>query len=122
MDMKKRLKTWYLILKNGKTTEKKSDVNLWSLINCLPGKTAIFLFSILFFTPAVSFAACTVNGASVVYVNGVFTSVAEARDDLNKLRTEYQNKTNDHSVDFFNGYNPSHLAGLGDIAQAAAQM
>lgn len=83
-------------------------------------KIAISICS-LFFFPTFVFAACSEKGASVVYINGIFTPLATAKIDLNKLRTEYGDRTGDSTVKFYNGYNPSHIAGLGDITHAAAQ-
>jgi len=56
-----------------------------------------------------------------VYVNGIFTTLTDAKADLKKLKAEYQSKTGDLVTEFINGYNPSHVGGLGDITHAAAQ-
>jgi hypothetical protein len=81
-----------------------------------------FLVVIIFLLPNFVYAACTASGATVIYVNGVFTSNTEAGDDTITLAKKYFLKTGDNSVNFYNGYNPSHLAGLGDITQTVAQM
>ncbi len=121
MEDKKRSKISYLILKGEKTTEKRFAVNSWSLIVCQTGKIAIFLFSLSFFVPTVTFAACINTGATVVYINGIFTSPSVAQSDLDQLRGAYKKQISDSSTKFINGYNPSHIAGIGDITQAAAQ-
>src|SRR3989344_7210889 len=72
--------------------------------------------------PTLVSAACTEKGATVVYINGIFTSIDQARQDLENLQGQFYHSTKDKSIDFINGYNPSHLAGLGDLAQSAAQM
>ncbi len=71
--------------------------------------------------PTLANAACVKEGATVVYINGVFTSLDGARQDLENLQGLYFKATNNRSINFINGYNPSHLAGLGDITQAASQ-
>lgn len=84
-------------------------------------KIAILFFSLLLFMPT-TLAACGGIGSTVVYVNGIFTTLAKAKEDLAKLRAEFKNRTEDYTVDFINGYNPSHLEGVGDLAQVTAQM
>lgn len=84
-------------------------------------RIATFLFSILLLTPGVAVAACKGTGTTIVYINGVFTSEVQARSDARILKREYDRVYGDDSVSFINGYNPSHLAGLGDITQAASQ-
>ncbi|MDB5225330.1 MAG: hypothetical protein JWL87_282 [Candidatus Adlerbacteria bacterium] len=85
-------------------------------------KIATLSFSFLLLTPLVTQAACISQGSTVVYINGIFTNLATAQADLDKLRTEYRKQTKDYSVDFINGYNESHLAGAGDLVQSVAQM
>lgn len=75
----------------------------------------------LFLLPNFVWAACVSKGTTVVYVNGIFTTEAQARADAKNLNVEFARLTGDRSVNFINGYNPSHIAGLGDVTQAAAQ-
>jgi hypothetical protein len=75
-----------------------------------------------FFLPNIVWAACIANGATVVYVNGIFTTNQQAGSDLKNLNTQYVRITGDGKTNFINGYNPSHVAGLGDLIQSAAQM
>ena len=72
-------------------------------------------------SPSLASAACVENGSTVVYINGIFTSVDSARQDLENLQGQYFKLTKTKEVTFINGYNPSHLAGAGDITHAAAQ-
>jgi hypothetical protein len=72
--------------------------------------------------PTLALAACTENGATVIYVNGVFNTKQEAQQDLENLGDLYLNRTRDSSVHFYNGYNPTHLAGLGDLVESVSQM
>lgn len=120
MAEKKRSKTSYLIQKKEGSIERRYAVNLWSLINCQTGKIAISVFS-LFFIPSITFAACSNKGASVVYINGIFTSLTQAENDLVSLKTQYKIRTKDSSIEFINGYNPTHVGGAADLVHAAAQ-
>src|SRR3989344_4393481 len=80
----------------------------------------VLIFFLVF--PHFVFAACTEAGATVVYVNGVFTTRSIAEEDLSRVRDKYRKYTNNYEIQFINGYNPSHLAGLGDIVTATAQI
>src|SRR3989344_7281868 len=77
---------------------------------------------VLLFFPLVINAACVSDGATVVFINGIFTTKAEAKEESDDLRNEFYAELPNSKVNFINGYNPSHLAGLGDLAQSAAQM
>jgi len=86
------------------------------------GKIAISLFSLaILLAPASAFAVCTADGATVVYVNGIFGNLREAEGDLRKLEQNYQKKTGDYETEFYNGYNPSHLEGGGDLLKSIMQ-
>src|SRR3989344_2256619 len=77
----------------------------------------LVLFSIPFFAQA----TCTADGYTVVFVNGIFNTKEQAQDSTKELR-KYLGKTfNSESISVKTGYNPSHLAGLGDLVQIAAQ-
>ncbi|MCC7500788.1 hypothetical protein IT396_03250 [Candidatus Nomurabacteria bacterium] len=82
---------------------------------CSIRKIAIFCFSFLIFFPVVVSAKCEVEGSTVVFVNGINTTLRKAQNDLADLANEYRDRTNDRSVEFLTGYNPSHLEGAGDI-------
>ncbi|MBI5004639.1 MAG: lamin tail domain-containing protein [Candidatus Lloydbacteria bacterium] len=49
-------------------------------------------------------------------------SKQDAIDSAGVLQGKFQKKFNDADITFITGYNPSHLAGLGDLVQSAAQM
>lgn len=72
--------------------------------------------------PGTLFAFCSKEGSTVVYVNGIFTSLGSARRDLAKLREEFFRKSEQKNVEFINGYNESHIEGAGDLIQSAAQI
>lgn len=71
--------------------------------------------------PGFVYGACLERGLTVVYVNGIFTSEETARRDLRLLEQNFKAKFPNSDVQFINGYNPSHLAGVGDVTQAALQ-
>lgn len=88
----------------------------------LMGRIATLLISTVFlFGPLTALAACTASGATIVYVNGIFGDLREAREDLRKLELTYQEKTGDFETKFVNGYNPSHLGGAGDLIKSIMQ-
>lgn len=72
--------------------------------------------------PSVAFASCNPFGVTAVYVNGILTNYSDAKKDLSALQVEYIKKTGDYSLKFTNGYNQSHLAGLGDLVESASQI
>ena len=76
----------------------------------------------VFLLPNSVLAACVADEATVVYINGIFTNLPTAQKDLNELADKYYKKTSDTGIKFVNGYNPSHLEGLGDLAQSGAQI
>ena len=78
------------------------------------------LIAIILF-PNLAFAACSEKGATVIYVNGIFTSLTDAQTDLGLLIEEYQKRTGDHETKFYNGYNPSHIEGYGDLYKSILQ-
>ncbi|MFA5050709.1 MAG: DUF2341 domain-containing protein [Patescibacteria group bacterium] len=83
---------------------------------------SIFLFFCFLFPLNVQ-AQCDGKGYTVVYVNGVFTPTEElAKADMYKLQDKYKEDFDISNINFITGYNPSHLAGLGDLIQAASQI
>lgn len=84
-------------------------------------RRASIILSLVFLIPNLAFAACTSSGGTVVYVNGIFTSLTDAQKDLKKLKEKYQERTKDYTINFTNGYNPTHLGGLGDVIQSVTQ-
>ena len=82
-------------------------------------------FSVLFvlLLPHNVFAACSTDGFTVVYVNGIFTSTKILADqDRDNLRDKFIGLTSRKDVQFITGYNPSHLAGAGDLIESASQL
>ena len=76
---------------------------------------------ILFFLPIFAQAACVDEGYTVVFVNGVFNTEEQARKGAAALQVKLKRSFNGEPLTVKTGYNPSHLAGLGDLVQIAAQ-
>ena len=77
---------------------------------------------IILFLPLQVLAACGTDGFTVVYVNGILTDKETASSDAKRLEKEIEFRTDLENVKVVNGYNPSHLAGLGDLIQSVAQI
>ncbi len=85
--------------------------------------TAVYFTIGLLSIPTLIFAACTKQGSTVVYANGILTTYDQAYDDLHNLQRRFEDALGlNTSVNFTNGYNPSHLAGAGDLIESAAQL
>src|SRR3990167_6542470 len=76
---------------------------------------------ILLFFPTLALASCSSSGATVVYVNGILTTEQQAQDDLADLRDGYYNRTGNKEIKFINGFNPSHVEGVGDLYKSIVQ-
>jgi hypothetical protein len=67
--------------------------------------------------------SCSANGYTVVFVNGIFDTEEQARVDKDKLEAVFIRSTKvNEPVNFQLAYNPSHLAGAGDLAETISQM
>lgn len=68
---------------------------------------------------------CSPEGYTVLYINGIFTQQEDARNNMKSLSEEFFNhEKNEHlksQTIFKNAYNPTHIAGLGDVVKAAVQ-
>jgi hypothetical protein len=81
------------------------------------------LVSLIFLLAHNTFAACNADGFTVVYINGVKAESEKAvQKDMGALRDNFTFHSSMKNVTFITGYNPSHLAGLGDIAETISQM
>lgn len=58
----------------------------------------------------------------MIFINGVFGDKERAREDAKTLSHALGGSFGGQQVEVRVGYNPSHLAGLADVAQAIAQM
>ncbi|KKT58946.1 hypothetical protein A3I36_02160 [Candidatus Giovannonibacteria bacterium RIFCSPLOWO2_02_FULL_45_28] len=73
--------------------------------------------------PTSVFAICSDTGATVVFVNGIMNSQQDANDSKDGLQRTFQERFGKNpNITFITGYNPSHLAGAGDLAQSATQV
>ena len=72
--------------------------------------------------PFVTFAFCSSDGYTVVYINGILTKQDDANNDVNALQRQFFKKSNLKGVVFRNGYNESHIAGAGDLIESASQL
>src|SRR3989338_1228377 len=109
--------------KNCRWSLPRSEIpKLWLLLYRRRGEDHfVFWIIILVIFPIPAFAACSPDGATVVYINGIFTNLDDAKKDLRSLQTDFYKLDNDRNIKFINGYNPSHLAGVGDLIQSAFQ-
>lgn len=64
---------------------------------------------------------CSSRGYTVIFVNGVFDTYQQALDDSNALKVKLLTVSYPEPVTVRLGYNPTHLAGAGDLAQSLAQ-
>ncbi|MCL5017135.1 MAG: lamin tail domain-containing protein [Patescibacteria group bacterium] len=87
---------------------------------------ASFAVLFAFLLPNDIFAACSATGYTVVYVNGINTkSESDTKTDTDLLRNgfvRYANSFNFKDIQFLPGYNPSHISGLGDVAETISQI
>ena len=80
-----------------------------------------FLSLITFPTTTFSDNSCNSKGVSVVFVNGIFGNQTSAKADKKLLEKNFKEITKMNDVVFLNGFNESHLAGIGDIFKATQQ-
>ncbi len=74
--------------------------------------------------PALALAqssSCSAQGYTVVFVNGVFDTKAQADADKFALQKSFGPQYDGQPVSFYLGYNPTHLAGAGDVLESVAQ-
>lgn len=78
------------------------------------------LFS-LFPTSAYAATNCSDQGTTIIFVNGVFGDLTQAQTDLFSLQKTFLKNGGDKTLQFHNGYNPSHFAGGGDLIESISQ-
>jgi hypothetical protein len=66
-------------------------------------------------------ASCNENGYTVILVNGIFNTLPEAQDSKSKLSKLLAVSNFAEPVNIQLGFNPSHLAGGGDLIQSVFQ-
>ncbi len=82
---------------------------------------SLLLVSGVFF-PLVSSAECSPNGSTVVFVNGIFKTQDEAKINTRALEEKFDRYIPNHGISFLTAYNPTHLAGGGDLVQSVFQL
>ncbi len=80
---------------------------------------SIIFLSLLF--PFLVQAQCLENGYTVIYTNGIFNTREEAEKSRLALKSRLGQEFRNEPIIVRLGYNPSHLAGLGDLTQIFAQ-
>lgn len=82
-----------------------------------------FLIVLLFliFCPISALANCSNTGATVVFINGLFGNLTNARDDQQNLEQYFKAKHPAANVKFITGFNESHLGGADDLAKGIIQ-
>jgi hypothetical protein len=87
-------------------------------------QTALYIGFLVLFAPQLALAQvipCSANGYTVVFVNGVFDTLDQARADKQSLEKYLDAVPFDEPINIQLGYNPTHLAGAGDLVQSLAQ-
>lgn len=88
-------------------------------------KKLFFINILIFFLiyPNLSFSAqCSETGYTIATINGIFTDKREAEDNLLALINKFHSYTyNNQNIDYQYLYNPTHLAGAGDLVDAVKQ-
>lgn len=74
-----------------------------------------------FFPMAVYAAVCDIKNYTVVYTNGILTARDEADSDAKKLQDAIGYSFKNETITVRVGYNPSHLAGAGDLYKSIQQ-
>ncbi len=77
--------------------------------------------AIILLSPFFVQAACLESGYTVVYVNGILNTREQAEQSSFALQQKLKSTYKGEQVIVKLGYNPSHVGGLGDLVQVAAQ-
>lgn len=84
-------------------------------------KKLFILILLLFCIPVSSWAACLVDGYTVVYINGVRTKDKKADEEKDTLEREFKKKIRLEGVGFINGHNPSRILSIDDFFTSVSQ-
>ena len=66
-------------------------------------------------------APCSSDGVTAVFVNGILTTEDVAKSDKAAVEQVFRERTGRSDIRFVAGYNPSHLAGAGDVLKLIEQ-
>jgi len=72
--------------------------------------------------PLVTHAACLEDGYTVEYINGISDTKLQADENRAALQEKLPQRLHGQNITVKLAYNPSHLAGVGDVVQAISQM
>ncbi len=78
--------------------------------------------SVIIIFPNIANAACIADGYTVVVVNGILKTETEANANTLELQRKFGKYSDIKNVKFKTGYNPTHLAGGGDLVQSVFQL
>ena len=89
-------------------------------------KIIAIVILVFLFSPFAIFAqegeqVCSPVGYSVFTINGIFTDETGAKENKDKLKNKLPPSFNNQSITVDYLHNPSHIAGLGDLAMSAYQ-
>ena len=84
-------------------------------------KIFIVLFLLLFFTNVSAQGSCSSVGYTVAAINGVFTNEQEAILNKERLKQILPQVYNSESINVDYFYNPTHIAGVGDLVDVINQ-
>ncbi|PIR46657.1 MAG: hypothetical protein COV07_03245 [Candidatus Vogelbacteria bacterium CG10_big_fil_rev_8_21_14_0_10_45_14] len=79
------------------------------------------IFGGVTFANAQTESFCSPDGYTIFTLNGVFTDEKGARDNMNRLKKEFDSNYKNEALFFDYLHNPSHLGGLGDILKSVVQ-
>jgi hypothetical protein len=75
-------------------------------------------FLLAFVAPVIAQAACSTNGYSLIFINGIFSTEKKAQLDKQTLKEILPKQINNQPLTVQLAYNQSHLAGAGDLFEA----
>ncbi len=81
----------------------------------------VFVLSLSFYSKVFASNTCSPNGYSIFTINGIFTDEISAIKNRDALRDRFRSSYNNQPLILDYLYNPTHLAGVGDVADAIAQ-
>ena len=84
-------------------------------------KLKVLSFVLLCLVPTTVMGACSPTGYTIVTVNGIFTDKEHAVENMSALQAKLPSIYKGESLKIDYLYNKTHLAGLGDLVEAAVQ-
>jgi len=84
-------------------------------------KILILFLTLFLLLPNFSFASCSNDGVTVVFINGIRGDEAAAKQDKIKLEQFFKQKFGNQDVKFINGFNESHVGATTDLIKSIMQ-